>query len=1135
MRRRISKTLIARISICILAVLIMVPSAFALEQVTLEGEFGIILAAFDQGSGIADYYLTVIDKDTGDKDMIFLTIAPALLQGLELGMMLRVSGVLDGIYLGVETVEILSTIEERTALMPMEAAGAVEPAAGAVWEGVGTPGSSPWRYGIHSTLVVVGNFTDATSIGVAAARARVFDDARSISNYYGQVSRGILEFTGDVYGPYALAIDSSVTYQTAGNALKTAFEADTGLSVGDYQHVLYVIPQPDFPSPIGLGTVGNLNSSSTTMWIWDNAGVASSFVHEMGHNIGMNHTYLGATEYGDVSCMMGYSNLSTYNYLNAPHIYQMGWMVSSCTQTVSYGQYDIESLAVDSDELKVLRVDVPADPYDHYISYRAGAVGLDVGLHANFRYLTYVHQFAGGINETFLEPANKIALGGNSSVDADLQVISLRVNGDMNTVQLVDPNGNQPPDAGVDKEFFCVGGAVAVNLAYSDPEDDALSLNWIQAPTNGYFLGTAPNLIYTNSSGSSQMENLVYRVNDGQYDSFDVSVTIYMHSPPVLLSMSATPSTFDISDDPASCTVSAYDPEDAELSFQWAAAGGAGKTVFTDAQSSNTFCVIDMPGTYELSVDVMDSTFTVSATQTVTFTVSTNAHSVVAFDGFESADYEGGYGFGSAWETTNPDKVDFDTNNVYAGSYHMKHRRNESLTRYLSMVGCTNSILALSWKATGFDDTNDYGLVEFYDGSWHTLRTIEDGEDDDTYRRTYYSLNGYDMNDNCALRLTIVGNAENDITYCDDVTVLAMPDPAVDRPPFADAGQNIVVVDSNSNGTENIVLDGSGSFGYFGKPIVSYLWLMDGVTAGTASILNVDLSPGMYTVDLVVTDDQAISATARVSVAVLPPNVIAWDDFESGVASGGQGWVGNWSFSATNEGGGSVTSYGNAKNGDYHMDVSALSRSVRTIDLSAVTNRAVLEFWWKADRFEAGDNVDVQIRDGVTHHPFYINDGDDDGVYHFKTIDISGYNMTNTFKIYIDGNAGSNDYFYIDNIVVRETDAVDSDNDGMLDDLDLDDDDDGMSDVNELIAGTDPLDSGSYFRIERIEVSGGEAGVEFFGVSNRNYVLEFCYELPATNWTTVPGGPASGSNTVMRLNHSGTDETTKFYRLSVSE
>jgi len=144
---------------------------------------------------------------------------------------------------------------------------------------------------------------------------------------------------------------------------------------------------------------------------------------------------------------------------------------------------------------------------------------------------------------------------------------------------------------------------------------------------------------------------------------------------------------------------------------------------------------------------------------------------------------------------------------------------------------------------------------------------------------------------------------------------------------------------------------------------------------------------------------------------------IARDYFESGGWDGGTGWLGGWWY----QGDAIVTTSGVPYGGSYHCRLSNSTGYIdRAIDLSGCSD-VHLKFWAKAESFESGDFVECLVHDGIAWDVVETwIDGEDDGIYHFWDIDLSGYNMHDEFYIAFDAEMGSGDYLYIDHIIITE-------------------------------------------------------------------------------------------------------------------
>lgn len=150
---------------------------------------------------------------------------------------------------------------------------------------------------------------------------------------------------------------------------------------------------------------------------------------------------------------------------------------------------------------------------------------------------------------------------------------------------------------------------------------------------------------------------------------------------------------------------------------------------------------------------------------------------------------------------------------------------------------------------------------------------------------------------------------------------------------------------------------------------------------------------------------------------------IASDDFESGGWSGGSGWLYDW----YDEGDARITGDGMPHGGSYHLRLRRASGYVdRAVNLAGQTN-VRLQFWAKADSFEAGEYAECLVSpDDVnwTTVKTWV-DGEDDNIYHFYDIDLSGFTMSSEFWIAFDAEmSGKYDYLYIDDLEVVSADAA---------------------------------------------------------------------------------------------------------------
>ena len=237
---------------------------------------------------------------------------------------------------------------------------------------------------------------------------------------------------------------------------------------------------------------------------------------------------------------------------------------------------------------------------------------------------------------------------------------------------------------------------------------------------------------------------------------------------------------------------------------------------------------------------------------------------VIATDGFESANFQGGSGdWTSNWQTNGSPYVT-SSSSPQSGSLHALVQGSEDISRTVDISGMTDLQLSFGAKLRSFENS-DRAQVEFRinGGSWTTLKQFVNGEDDNQYRTYEFAVPG----DGDTLDVRFHGQMSSsrwDYWYVDNVQISGVE--ASNQAPVADAGEDQTLNDAGANGDEFVMLTGSGSDS--DGEVVSYEWRQGSTILGTTADITPTLPIGTHELTLTVTDNDGASSTDTVVVTV---------------------------------------------------------------------------------------------------------------------------------------------------------------------------------------------------------------------------------------------------------------------------
>ncbi|MDF7822726.1 BNR-4 repeat-containing protein [Pontiellaceae bacterium B12227] len=341
---------------------------------------------------------------------------------------------------------------------------------------------------------------------------------------------------------------------------------------------------------------------------------------------------------------------------------------------------------------------------------------------------------------------------------------------------------NHPPEITTAAAFN--GTTLAVTA--SDADGDPLTYTWSKSYGPGAVLfsanGTEASSNTTLSVSAEGSYEIKVAISDGH--SMRISTcTAYLYvspdSPVVITEAGASPDTVTLQGT-STLSVTATNAAGGTATYTWSKVSGPGDVSFSvngTAASSNTVASFSALGTYELQVSIINN-----AGIALSFCTVTAFAGDISSDDFQSNDWVGGTGWDGGWTVTAggdtpPDIVEL------SGNYAVRLREgknNQSITRTLAN-GIANGTLTFTWDVDTLNSDTEFGYAEIYDGSWHTVWSMNDSgngvdadNSPDNLQRASVDLSAYGTVTEIRFR-TSDNTGSWDMLFIDDVTIASKP------------------------------------------------------------------------------------------------------------------------------------------------------------------------------------------------------------------------------------------------------------------------------------------------------------------------------------------------------------------------
>lgn len=352
------------------------------------------------------------------------------------------------------------------------------------------------------------------------------------------------------YGNYGLSLGNIITVDVSLPAVSEVSSMEAamieaaalaGYSESNYGRTLIFCPDGIVSDGSGW-TAYAYYGIPRSVWSYGWTGTFfDAIVHELGHNFGFSHSGKDTNEYGDRTCVMGYSHSSTASprysaTYSATKKLQAGWLSESEGSKINLSTdatFNLYPISESPDLTTGLR-SVQINGSNVFVSYARYQTPYAWMRYSSDGDKVFIHSCdlsqPNGLKNSWRE--NEMTSG--VSYTAGNTVIKFERHGNNNefaTVSFDLDDGNTKPVAISQSVSTNMNTPVAFSLTGSDIDGDTLSYNIVETSNMGTLSGTAPNLIYTPNTAYIGSESILFEVNDGKISSF-ATVTMIVLPPP---------------------------------------------------------------------------------------------------------------------------------------------------------------------------------------------------------------------------------------------------------------------------------------------------------------------------------------------------------------------------------------------------------------------------------------------------------------------------------------------------------------------------------------------------------------------------------------------------------------------------